>query len=69
MVQLELSTYKGNLFEYFHFIRNKKDVFNELATIASNLETADSLEKQKQLPRSIDTAIRIFTVNLLHTAP
>jgi hypothetical protein len=69
MVQLELSTYKGNLFEYFHFIRNKKDVLNELVTIASSLETADSLEKQKQLPRSIDTAIRIFTVNLLHTAP
>ncbi|CAF0961987.1 unnamed protein product [Rotaria sp. Silwood1] len=49
MAQLELSMYKENLFEYFRFIRNNKDVLNELLTIASDLEKAGSLEKQKQL--------------------
>ncbi|CAF4515197.1 unnamed protein product, partial [Rotaria sp. Silwood1] len=49
MAQLELSMYKENLFEYFRFIRNNKDVLNELLTIASDLEKAGSSEKQKQL--------------------
>ncbi|CAF1514892.1 unnamed protein product [Rotaria sordida] len=53
MAQLELSMYKENLFEYFRFIRNKKDVLNELLTMASNLARADSSEKHKQLVKHL----------------
>jgi preprotein translocase subunit Sec63 len=49
MAQLKLSMYKENLFEYFRFKRKKKNVLNGLLTITSNLEKADSSEKQKQL--------------------